>query len=211
MAVVMIGVDPHKASHTAVAVAAEGEPLGQLQARASAVRARRLLEWAAVAGAVLGGGRRQGPGPPAGPAGGGGRGTGAGRAAKLASRVRLLAHEAVNKNDPNDARSIAVTALRSRTVRVVTTDDHCVVGKMWSRRHHDLGWNRTRIACRLHAALCELVPGGIGKEITTAHAAGILARAIPSGAVRRARAPTRSSAVRTGTSWPSRRPGPAPG
>ena len=34
---------------------------------------------------------------------------------KLAARVRLLADEAVNKNNPNDARSAAVTALRSRT------------------------------------------------------------------------------------------------
>jgi transposase len=46
MAVVMIGVDPHKASHTAVAVGAGEEPLGQLRVRASAVQARRLLEWA---------------------------------------------------------------------------------------------------------------------------------------------------------------------
>ena len=47
MAVVMIGVDPRKASHTAVAVSADEEPLGQLRVRASAVQARRLLEWAA--------------------------------------------------------------------------------------------------------------------------------------------------------------------
>ena len=47
MAVVMIGVDPHKASHTAVAVGADEQPLGQLRVRASAVQARRLLEWAA--------------------------------------------------------------------------------------------------------------------------------------------------------------------
>ena len=33
---------------------------------------------------------------------------------KLAARVRLLADEAVNKNDPNDARAVAVTALWSR-------------------------------------------------------------------------------------------------
>ena len=32
---------------------------------------------------------------------------------KLAARVRLLAAGAVNKNDPNDARSVAVAALRS--------------------------------------------------------------------------------------------------
>jgi hypothetical protein len=33
---------------------------------------------------------------------------------KLGARVRLLADGAVNKNDPNDARSVAVAALRSR-------------------------------------------------------------------------------------------------
>lgn len=46
MAVVMIGVDPHKASHTAVAIDAAEEPLGQLRMRASAVQAERLLAWA---------------------------------------------------------------------------------------------------------------------------------------------------------------------
>ena len=46
MAVVMIGVDPHKASHTAVAISAAEEPLGQLRVRASAVQAERLLGWA---------------------------------------------------------------------------------------------------------------------------------------------------------------------
>jgi transposase len=189
MAVVMIGVDPHKASHTAVAVSAEEQPLGQLRVRASAAQARRLLEWAA-------------PWPERSWAveGAGGLGhllaqqlVAAGERVldvqpKLAARVRLLADEAVNKNDPNDARSIAVTALRSRTVREVTADDHCAVLKMWSRRHHDLARNRTRIACRLHASLCELVPGGIGKEITIAHAERVLAQAAPSGAVQAARA-----------------------
>src|SRR5436305_4186947 len=46
MAVVMIGVDPHKGSHTAVAIDAAEEPLGQLRVRASAVQAERLLAWA---------------------------------------------------------------------------------------------------------------------------------------------------------------------
>jgi hypothetical protein len=34
MAVVMIGVDPHKAPHTAVTVSADEVPLGQLRVRA---------------------------------------------------------------------------------------------------------------------------------------------------------------------------------
>ena len=186
---VMIGVDPHKASHTAVAAGADEQPLGQLRVRASAAQARRLLEWAA-------------PWPERSWAveGAGGLGhllarqlVAAGERVldvqpKLAARVRLLAGEAVNKNDPNDARSIAVTALRSRNVREVTADDHRAVLKMWSRRVHDLARNRTRVACRLHAALCELVPGGIGKEIAIAHAERVLAQAAPSGAVQRARA-----------------------
>jgi transposase len=188
MAVVMIGVDPHKASHTAVAVGADEQPLGQVRVRASAVQARRLVEWAAawpqrswaVEGAgglghllaqqLVAAGERVLDVQP-----------------KLAARVRLLADEAVNKNDPNDARTVAVTALRSRTAREVVPDDHCAVLKMWSRRYHDLGRNRTRAACRLHAALCELVPGGIGKEITVAAAAALLEQVSPSGAVQQAR------------------------
>jgi transposase len=184
----MIGVDPHKASHTAVAVGTDEQPLGQVRVRASAVQASRLLEWAAawperswaVEGAaglghllaqqLVAAGERVLDVQP-----------------KLAARVRLLAAEAVNKNDPNDARSVAITALRSPAVREVAPDDHCTVLRMWSRRQHDLGRNRTRIACRLHAALCELVPGGIGKEITLAAAAALLGEVTPSDAVQQAR------------------------
>lgn len=55
MAAVMIGVDPHKGSHTAVAIDAAEESLGELRVRASVVQAQRLLAWAAgLAGAGLG-------------------------------------------------------------------------------------------------------------------------------------------------------------
>src|ERR1035438_3179828 len=47
MAVVMIGVDPHKGSHTAVAIGPAEEPLGELRVRASAAQAQRLVAWAA--------------------------------------------------------------------------------------------------------------------------------------------------------------------
>jgi transposase len=125
MAVVMIGVDPHKGSHTAVAINAAEGPLGQLRVRASAVQAERLLAWAqawpertwAVAGAgglghllaqqLLSAGERVLDVPP-----------------KLAARVRLLATGNINKNDPNDARSVAVAALRSADVREARRDDH---------------------------------------------------------------------------------------
>jgi transposase len=188
MAAVMIGVDPHKASHTAVAISAAEEPLGELRVRACAVQAERLLEWAAawpqrtwaVEGAgglghlldwqLLSAGERVLDVPP-----------------KLGARVRLLAAGDVNKNDPNDARSVAVAALRSPGVREVRPDDHAAVLKIWSKRYRDLGRSRTQVVCRLHAVLCELVPGGISKAITAGQAAQVLGSVTPPDAVAAAR------------------------
>jgi transposase len=188
MAAVMIGVDPHKGSHTAVAIGAAEEPLGELRVRASAAQAQCLVAWAAewpertwaVEGArglghllsqqLLAAGERVVDVQP-----------------KLGARVRLLAAGDTNKNDPNDARSVAVAALRSAARREVAADGHTAVLKVWSKRHRDLGRTRTQVACRLHAVLCELVPGGISKEITAAHAARVLESARPSGAVELAR------------------------
>jgi transposase len=51
-----------------------------------------------------------------------------------------------------------------------------------------LARNRNQVACRPHAVLCGLVPGGHPKEIYTAQAASILEPANPSDAVALARA-----------------------
>jgi len=48
MASVMIAIDPHKASHTAVAIGGSEEPPGELRVRARGARAERLLAWAAA-------------------------------------------------------------------------------------------------------------------------------------------------------------------
>jgi transposase len=185
---VMIGVDPHKASHTAVVINAAEEPLGQLRVRASAVQAERLLAWAqawperiwAVEGAgglghllaqqLLSAGERVLDVAPT-----------------LAARVRLLATGNINKNDPNDARSVAVAALRSAEVREARRDDHAAVLKVWSKRYRDLARVRTQVACRLHQMLCELVPGGVPGEITAGQAARFLDSVTPAGAVDAAR------------------------
>ena len=106
---------------------------------------------------------------------------------KLGARVRLLAAGDVNKNDPNDARSVAVAALRSAGVRQVRPDDHAAVLKVWSKRYRDLDRNRTQAACRLHAVLGELVSGGVPKAITTARAAQVLKALRPDEAVETAR------------------------
>jgi transposase len=153
MVTVMVWVDHIRAWHTAVVISAAEEPLGELRVRACAVQAERLLAWAqawpqrawAVEGAggvghllaqqLLAAGERVLDVPP-----------------KLAARVRLLATGDTNKNDPNDARSAAVAALRSAGVREARRDDHAAVLKIWSKRY------RTQVAGRLHAVLCELIP-----------------------------------------------------
>ncbi|MDQ2810689.1 MAG: IS110 family transposase [Actinomycetota bacterium] len=188
MAAVMIGIDPHKASHTAVVISAAEEPLGELRVRACAAQAEQLLAWAAawpertwaVEGAaglghllaqqLLSAGQRVLDVQP-----------------KLGARVRLLAAGDTNKNDPNDARSVAVAALRSPGVREAVPDDHAAVLKVWSKRYRDLGRSRTQVVCRLHAVLCELVPGGVAKAITAAAAARLLDSIVPAGAVDAAR------------------------
>jgi transposase len=106
---------------------------------------------------------------------------------KLGSRVRLLSSGSSNKNDPNDARSVAIAALRSPVRKAVAADDHAVVLKMWSKRHRDLARLRAQAACRLHATVCELIPGGVSKRMTTPGATALLASLDPSGPVAAAR------------------------
>jgi transposase len=188
MATVMIGVDPHKGSHTAVAIGAAEELLGQVRVRACATQAGRLLGWAkawpertwAVEGAgglghllaqqLVAAGEPVLDVPP-----------------KLGARVRLLGSGATDKNDPNDARSVAIAALRSAACPPVRADDHAAVLKVWAKRHRDLSRARNQVVCRMHAVLCQLIPGGVSKRITAAQAARVLDQAEPRGAAGMAR------------------------
>jgi transposase len=113
MMAVMIGVDPHKGSHTVV-LDVDEQFLGELRVRSASNQLERLLEWAApfdermwaiegagglgylLAQQLVAAGERVVDVQP-----------------KLAARVRLLATGDTNKNDPNDARSVAVAALRA--------------------------------------------------------------------------------------------------
>jgi transposase len=188
MAAVMIGVDPHKGSHTAVVIGTAEEVLGQLRVRACAAQAQWLLAWAAawpertwaVEGAgglghllaqqLVAAGEQVLDVPP-----------------KLAARVRLLGSGATDKNDPNDARSVAIAALRPGACPPVRADDHAAVLKIWAKRHRDLSRSRNQVVCRMRAVLCQLIPGGVSKRITAGQAARILDQAEPRGAAGAAR------------------------
>jgi len=79
-----------------------------------------------------------------------------------------------------------VAALRSPACHPVAADDHAAVLRAWSRRHRQLSSLRTQAACRLHAVLCEITPGGVRKDITANRAATILAAHHPAGTVAQA-------------------------
>jgi transposase len=185
---VMIGVDPHKGSHTAVAVDGGERSLGELRVRSGPKQLERFMgfaeqfperTWAVenatglgylLAQQLVAAGERVLDVQP-----------------KLAAWVRLLATESSEKNDPHDALSVAIAALRSPSPKAVGVEDHAAVMRLWARRHQNLASTRTQIACRLHAVLCDLVAGGIPDEIYAEKAALLLAEVEPDSAVAAAR------------------------
>jgi transposase len=164
---VMIGVDPHKRSHTAVMIDDDDVAVSSIEVRAGAGQLDELFAWSAgssdrvwaiesanglgylLAQQLVAAGERVLDVPPT-----------------LAARVRVLANGRSNKNDPNDALSVAIAARHAARITCVQSADHAVVLRLLVKRHRDLGRLRNRTACRLHALLCELAPGGIAGEIT---------------------------------------------
>ena len=181
---VMIGVDPHKRSHTAVAIDRDEVELASIEVRASAGQIEELLGWAdgfedriwAVEGAggvgyllaqqLVGAGERVLDVP-----------------ATLAARVRVLGSGRSNKNDANDGYSIAVAALHAPRLASVARADHAAVLRLLAKRNREISSARTRTVCRLHALLVELVAGGISKQITVNRAAEVLGAVSPTDPV----------------------------
>ena len=181
---VMIGIDPHKASHTAVAIGDAEVELARLQLRSGRNQLERLLAWAepfpqrrwAVEGAeglgflvaqqLVGAGQVVVDVP-----------------ATLAARTRLLGSGRSNKNDPNDALSVAVTAIRHHTLHTVAPAGSSELLRLLAKRHTDLSRQRTRLVSRLHALAVELSPGGIAKRLNSTDAAKFLAAVTPTDPV----------------------------
>jgi transposase len=93
--------------------------------------------------------------------------------ATMASRVRLLGSGKSQKTDPNDARSVAIAALRHPGLTIVRADDHARVSGLLARRHRDIARMKNKVAC-LHALLMELVAGGLASEMTVNKAQSLL-------------------------------------
>jgi transposase len=181
---VLIGIDPHKSSHTAVVVDGDEKELARLKVRADRRQLQRLLAfaqpyefrtWAIESAGGLGFLLAQ-------------QLVAAGEdvvdvPAVLAARVRLLGSGRGSKNDPNDALSTAIAALRDPHLRTVSAEDHVMVLRLLADRHQDLTALRTQAVGRLHALLAALVPGGVQKRLSANGASEFLRRVHPVTAV----------------------------
>ena len=185
---VLIGVDPHKASHTAVVIDRDEQELARSTVRASRGQVGELLAFAApftdrrwaiesagglgflLAQQLVRAGEDVVDVP-----------------ATLAAKVRLLGSGRGSKNDPDDALATAVAALRDPRLRPVLAEDPAVVLRLLADRHQNLTSLRTQAVCRLHALLAALTPGGVQKRLSAKDAAAFLARVHPDTMVTAAR------------------------
>jgi len=182
--VFIIGIDPHKGSHTAAVIDHQEQLVGELSVCADRRQRDRLLRWAApfeprlwaVEGAtghgallaqqLVASGERVVDVP-----------------AALSARARLLDSGRKDKTDAHDARSAAIVVLRHRNLRTIALEDHRQVLRLLARRHHQLIAARTRAICRLHAVLAEMVEGGLSKNLSAKRASAELRRLRPSDAI----------------------------
>lgn len=171
----IIGIDPHKGSHTAAVLDDQETLVGELRVVADRRQRDQLLRfaapyeprtWAIEAAGGLGAllaqqlvavGETVLDVPPA-----------------LSARARLLDSGRTDKTDPHDARSAAVVALRHADLRSVRPVDHTAVLRLLADRRHDLRGLRTQAVCRLHALLCLLRPGGLTQRLSADRAAQAL-------------------------------------
>ena len=183
---VIIGIDPHKATHAAVAIDGDERPVARLQVAAGRDQTARLSAWAAPLGRdrmwavestgglgkllaqqLLGAGEHVVDVPPT-----------------LAARVRLLGSTKAAKNDTNDALATAIAGFRHCGLRAVRREDHTAVIRLLVDRYDDLTALRTQAACRLHVALRELIAGGAPRRLSADRAVKLLRASAPTASPR---------------------------
>ena len=181
---VTIGIDPHKASHTAVALDANGVVLSQTRVTADRSMLGQLRRWAgawpervwAIEGAnglgrllaqqLLAAGETVLNVP-----------------STLAARARVLQTGHGRKTDGIDARSVATVAKHRDDLLAVAPDDHIAVLRLLADRRDELTAERRRTINRLHRLLRDLRPGGAPLQLSARQAAQLLAAVHPRDAV----------------------------
>ena len=188
MVAVMIGIDPHKRSNTAVVLDRNEKVLGRERFNNDGPGYRALKafvrSWKQRTWAVEGAG-----------------GVGLSLAQRLAmegehvldvpaflsARVRALGGGSGRKTDDVDAYAVAVAGLRGHDLQVVVPEDTVAVLKMLSDRRQQLVEQRIAAVNRLHDVLQDLLPGGASTRLTASKAMEILAGVEVATAVQRTR------------------------
>ena len=99
--------------------------------------------------------------------------------AKLSARARLFDTGHNRKTDAHDAHAVAVVAVRTRGLRVLSYDSELEALRMLVDRREELTRARIQTVNRLQRLLSELTPGKAKKNITAPQAKTILAGVRP--------------------------------
>ena len=182
MSATVIGVDPHKRSHTAVVLDDCEQIASEIRVQANVSQTDQLLAWAPPGQRVWaienanGLGRLLAQQLVA-------RGeTVVDVPAALACRARKLSGRSARKTDEFDARAVAIAATYNRGLRRVQPDNVSAVLGLLVERRWQLVSQRQRTICQLHALLTDMVAAGAQGHLTSKKAAALL-RTIPAGDV----------------------------
>ena len=186
---IVIGVDPHKSTHTATAVdQLTHADRGSLRIEARLAEYQRMLVWAkqwpqrqwAIENAeglghhlaqwLLARGETVVDVP-----------------TTATARVRQLSRGARRKNDRIDAAAAACVAALQGDARPVTPESHVDALGLLDGRRMNLTQNRTRTINQLHALLRELLAGGVPTDLTAAKAAAAVRGLRPASTPERVR------------------------
>lgn len=180
---IIIGLDPHKSTHTATAIdPATSTELGTLRITACLKDYQRLLAWSAgwaprqwaienahglghhLAQWLLAHDEQVLDIPPT-----------------ATARFRSLSRGGRRKNDRIDAAAAAGSAALHGDSRQIFCEDYIEALGLLSERRQRLSQHRTRLLNQLHALLRELIPGGAPRSLTAARAGHLLRRVRPAG------------------------------
>jgi transposase len=172
---VVIAVDPHKASWTAVAVDERLQPLGAIRAVVGREGYRELRRfarrWSDATWAIEG---AMGLGAPLTARLAEDEIEALDVPAKLARRVRLLSAGHGRKSDEADALSVGIAAHTATDLRTARIDEHIAALRALTEHRDDLVRTRTQTVNRLHALLTALIPTGLPRSLSADAAAAAL-------------------------------------
>jgi transposase len=185
---VVIGIDPHKGSHTAAVADEQRRLLAELRVPSSKAGYRQLRTWAqqwtarrwavenaaglgrALTQRLLTDGELVVDVPP-----------------KLSARVRLLSKGHGRKTDQADAFSTALAACGATDLHAATVEGHATTLRLLSDQRDDLVARRTHVLNRLHGLLAELAPGSGTAPLSADRAAAALRHLRPPAGPQRTR------------------------